>query len=228
MDGSNKGTKQKLTCGKWGIFAALLLALIVVISTNGTPIWWRFQFLAPHQRTLMWSCQSNVRQLSYGLNLYSQDYSGRFPPAFIGGVRPTSAARQWSMKPPVGWVDALFPYTLSSTLNYCPNTQGPYNGPPSHDATYYWFNRNLSAFPSSRVVRPIATLLLGDGNDGLDGADGTYSKNALPPQWINDYSSPCYRHLGGANYSFVDGHVKWLKPPQISSAPGAAYTFSTR
>jgi general secretion pathway protein G len=96
------------------------------------------------------------------------------------------------------------------------------------NATHIFYNGNLSAFPSTELTRPAATLLTGDGNDGREVADGTYNKTSLPAQWLNDYNSPAYRHLGGANYGFADGHVKWLRPDEISSAPGADYTFSTQ
>ena len=44
-----------------------------------------------------------------------------------------------------------------------------------------------------------------------------------------DLSNPAERHLEGANYSFADGHVKWLKQGQFghgcASPTTTAFTF---
>lgn len=36
------------------------------------------------------------------------------------------------------------------------------------------------------------------------------------------------RHFDGANYAFVDGHVKWMKGPNISPGGTAATSTSTQ
>jgi len=70
--------------------------------------------------------------------------------------------------------------------------------------------------------------MAGEGNDGTDVTDATYSKTSLPPNWLSDRTKPPWRHLGGANYLHADGHVAWLKPNEISTAPGQPHTFAVK
>lgn len=175
------------------------------------------------------SCQNNLMQLGLAFRIYREDYDGSFPPARIGGVRVVAPpVNAWDLKPPVGWEDALTPYLKNYSVNFCPGQGLKYGDPTTSSGTHFFFNGNLSALSSTKIKTPAATLLLGDGNDGHEQANGTYNKTALPARWLSDYNSPSYRHLGGANYTFADGHVKWLRPEKISTTPGAAYTFSNK
>jgi prepilin-type processing-associated H-X9-DG protein len=219
--------RRKLTGWEWGLFATPLLSLLAALLASSEPLSWRFPLLSPRERARMTHCQNNQRQLGVAFKQYMHDFDNTFPPAKIGGVRPVARGKEWNLNPPVGWVDALYPYMRSTTLNYCGASGLPMGDPIGRSGVHHYFNGNLSAFPAAKLKRP-ATLLTGDGNDGREVADGTYSKTSLPPHWLNDYNSPAYRHLGGANYGFVDGHVKWLRPDEISSAPGAPHTFSTK
>lgn len=59
---------------------------------------------------------------------------------------------------------------------------------------------------------PANRILYGDGN----GRKGTsyYTLNSRTFDPTSDYAR---RHLDGANYAFVDGHVKWAKPNEIGT-----------
>ncbi|MBV9867963.1 MAG: DUF1559 domain-containing protein [Abitibacteriaceae bacterium] len=176
------------------------------------------------------SCQNNLRQVALGFLQYQQDNEERFPP-----VSSSSLARmEMAATPPhdrlyYGWADALQPYLKSTQLYQCPAQKVASDPDPTHsDYTDYWFNSNLSAFNGDKLHQPARTLLLGDGNNNLDGTEHTdarYSLAAFPPTWFLNEATPPYRHLGGANYAFADGHVKWLKPAQFQTLSGVYYTF---
>ncbi len=219
--------RRKLTGWEWALFATPLLSLIAMIWLAGEPLSWRWHFLSPRGQARMSSCQNSLKQLGLGLIQYSRDYNDKFPPAKIGGVRPAAPTMTWNLNPPVGWEDATYAYTKNMSVFNCPASLSV-TDPISPRGNSFWLNGNLSAFPLAKLKRPAATLMCGDGNDGREVADGTYSKTSLPPQWLSDYTSPCYRHLGGANYLFADGHAARLRPDAISSAPGAPHTFSTQ
>jgi prepilin-type processing-associated H-X9-DG protein len=74
---------------------------------------------------------------------------------------------------------------------------------------------------------PARTIATGDGNDHTDAFNSAYTRSGLPYSWLADKKMPPYRHLGGANYSFVDGHVRWLRPEELSdeSPKAASFTF---
>ena len=140
-----------------------------------------------------------------------------------------------SYAPPYGWADALQPYIRNTAVYQCP--WDDHEGQDESGKTGFtdlWYNRRLSGVAEKQLASSTQTITSGDGNDGTDVTDARYSLSALPPQWLSDEKSPAYRHLyghlGGANYAFADGHVKWFKPENISSAPisGDNHTFSIR
>lgn len=75
---------------------------------------------------------------------------------------------------------------------------------------------------AKNIVSSKATnvLVLGDGNWNT----ARNSIRGLPKDWKQMPADLWFwRHMGGANYAFADGHVKWLKPENIVA--GAA-TFT--
>jgi prepilin-type processing-associated H-X9-DG protein len=51
----------------------------------------------------------------------------------------------------------------------------------------------------------------------------------LPQHWQSNENSPLYRHLGYANYLFVDGHAKSLDHERIQAQLGVqGFSFATR
>jgi prepilin-type processing-associated H-X9-DG protein len=142
-----------------------------------------------------------------------------------------------------GWADAIFPYVKTASLYQCPSEKQNSSGvpkvlPTERGYTDYWFNSNLNGFsigmamgiPQIDAKTQSRIIVMGDGNDGKDLTDARYNLPALPATWINDKTSPLYRHLENATYAFLDGHVKMLKPEQISngSAKESQYTFSPK
>jgi len=163
-------------------------------------------------------CLLNLKQIGLGITQYAQDYNEVFPLESVSNL-PSGAP---NYNPPYGWADALQPYLKSTQIFYCPLVKSP--RAPSGNTTLsgftdYWINRNISGIEMKKVTSPAVTLMLGDGNDGYDVTNARYSKSYLPLTWLNDETKPCWRHLQGAHYAFVDGHVKWLKPETISTSP---------
>ncbi len=163
------------------------------------------------------SCQANQRSVFIALLQYTADSDGKFPPA---------TSRQPKV---VGWADGLQPWIKCLTCYHCPKDKIIINGNASRAGyTSFWLNANLSGAPKSAVRFPASTFLLGEGSDGIDKTDATYSKSSLPTSWLTDSNSPAFRHLGGANYLFVDGHVAWLKPDEATSCFGRSDCFAVR
>ncbi len=172
------------------------------------------------------ACNVNMRNVGLTLKLYAQDFNGKLP--LSTNVAPLSAT---PTKTSIGWVDALIPYSGGGmpTLSICPASGIDRSFSPStRNYTTFWFNANLSGIVDNNVTSPTHTLCLGDGNDGSDLSNATYSKSSLPASWLSDTNSPAYRHLGGANYLMVDGSIHWLKPQQVTTFGGRKNAFAIK
>jgi len=181
------------------------------------------------------SCPSNLKQISLAIFMYDQDYDDKLPPAIFPGKT-------------VGWANGLQPYTKSYALFQCPlepYNQQKYNSLatkiriltgiyPHHEKapapnqprfTSYWLNSNIAGLADKDVVDPSRLIILGDGDGNSPESTASYAINHLPSAWIQLPDSPAKRHLGGANYAFADGHVKWLKP-NLKPDPNDSSTLS--
>lgn len=173
-------------------------------------------------------CPNNLKQISLGLLQYSQDFDEKLPMiAFSSTSNALDSKIPNEKKRFFGWADVLYPYTKNTQIFQCPLEANDSSNalPTARGYTDYWFNANLSGFAMKNAKAPAKIIAFGDGNDRDDLTDARYNLFSLPAAWIADQNSPAYRHIVGANYAFLDGHVKWLKPDQVGS--GAA-TFASK
>jgi len=193
--------------------------LLAVYAAVGILVMFIFPMIwpqPPRQNARRASCQSNLKQVSLGMLQYAQDFDERFP---LTNLNDASI----SETNPLGWVDALYPFTKSNQIFWCPcqEASGQRNSsttkPSDRDYTDYFLNRRLAGIDTEKNNLSPFTIMLGEGNDGTDAANARYSLSTLPPAWIANKESPLYRHLEGANYAFADGHVKWYKPTAITN-----------
>lgn len=141
------------------------------------------------QQAIDAGCESNLRALAQGFNLYARDYDGRIPMAPAGYATAGIAF----------WPD---PYVLSKH-NYC--DQGHANCPGHHQGGGY----------SRQVVNGTAhfawpTLpripVLGDRNPVIDARD--------TGDIINPFVANSENHSQrGQNVLFSDGSIEWLVEP---------------
>ncbi len=135
--------------------------------------------------------QSNLKQLSLGIIQYAFDNNNHLPDADT-------------------WVDEIMPYVKEKALFRDPST-------PTGEEYSYAFNRDLSGAESdtpdpqsfvinsvrspdgSRVAPAASTVLLFESTAGIKNASDTGQSVPKPG-----------RHLGGTDYAFADGHVRWL------------------
>jgi prepilin-type N-terminal cleavage/methylation domain-containing protein/prepilin-type processing-associated H-X9-DG protein len=191
----------------------VVIAIIAILAAILFPV-----FARARENARRSSCQSNVRQITLGIKQYLQDYDEKFPTAAVnaGGN-------------PYGWADAIQPYIKNEQVLQCPSDSTSASGTPTAgDYTDYFFNNNLSGIGESSLNYVSNTVLNGDATGDTarnPGAGATLSG-------CNAYSGGCtdsanslallnaaQRHLDGANYSFADGHVKWLKGASSTQSP---------
>ncbi len=139
-------------------------------------------------------CQSHLKQIALACKQYLQDYDERMPMISTGEQ---------------GWADSIQPYLKSWQVFQCPMEKEP----PKPLSSDYFLNARVEGAPRNKIPFGGQTILLGEGVD--NGATNSHFSE-LPLDWKTDNPSPAKRHLDGANYAFVDGHVKWLKPEKVS------------
>ncbi len=142
--------------------------------------------------------QSNLKQLSLGIIQYAFDNNNHLPDADT-------------------WVDELLPYVKDKTLFRDPSA-------PAGEEYSYAFNRALSGAvldapgqPSgvveavrsrdgSKVAPSVSTVMFFESTKGVKNASDTGQSVPKPG-----------RHLGGTDYAFADGHVRWLRDGTLPS-----------
>lgn len=147
------------------------------------------------------SCASNLKQIGLAFLQYAQDANEKAPP-----VANASG----------GWSQLLQPYLKSPAIFHCPSADGDKTG-----ATDYFYNARLAGTKGKlgTSAKPVFAILSGEGAADAN-ADSNLSQ--FPDSWRKDESSPAWRHLDGANYLFVDGHVKSYSAKKLFSARDAA------
>ncbi len=200
----------------------VVIAIIAILAAILFPV-----FARARENARRTSCSSNLKQISLGILQYTQDYDEKFPRSIVittvANVTPTN---------PYGWADAIQPYVKSVQLFQCPSeTEGPTDDPTDTAPGYtdYWYNYQLTAVSQSAVVSASQTVMNGDGNgnsaqyafngcnSSATGAPGVCSAAQITAKIATMTTTEALgRHLDGANYAFVDGHVKWLKASAIS------------
>jgi prepilin-type processing-associated H-X9-DG protein len=150
------------------------------------------------------ACQSNLKQMALAVAQYKDD-NEKFPPA-------TNSASDFAQAD--NWAGRIFPYVKSARVFQCPSDENA----TDEQKTSYGYNVRLDAHESK--IKNANSVIL------------HYEVRADANNWTQSGSAPAsvsakMRHLDGANYSFADGHVKWLKPAQITAEKpnGKNYTF---
>jgi prepilin-type N-terminal cleavage/methylation domain-containing protein/prepilin-type processing-associated H-X9-DG protein len=202
-----------------------VLAIIVVLAAILFPV-----FARARENARRASCQSNLRNLGLAIVQYVQDYDSRYPPAMNGALPWDSIIQPY--------VGAVVKINAPSGIFKCPSdyfirnsgrTPRSYAMPqPGADNSSGMSGTYISTAPvhyigwtESQIPAPSGTLLLVEHMFSKDKASGnnlgdTANVTCYGPSWpgfrSQDYEATVPIHLGGWNYLFVDGHVKWLRP----------------
>jgi prepilin-type N-terminal cleavage/methylation domain-containing protein/prepilin-type processing-associated H-X9-DG protein len=135
-------------------------------------------------------CLSNLKQLSLGLQQYVQDNNSRFPS--------------------VPWPQvALMPYVKEDSLFQCPSENQPIS-------TSYAMTPWMLMDPNGHSVlgRNEATLV--DATTAISLFELIEDASTVEIESTCGIAKVGVSHFGGANYAFVDGHVKWLTSVQFA------------
>ncbi len=165
------------------------------------------------------ACQSNLHQIGLAMQLYTENYGGRYP---AYGAQPPSCT----------WVDAMVPYTKSTQVFICPSDpdetyesgcglQQDVNGAPrTLNGGYALSVPELARQISTMRVRvPSRFILVTDARSTTDQviAVGSMSEPFLSPDTLKELSI-AFRHTERANALFADGHSKSLSPEEAGDS----------
>jgi len=189
----------------------VVIAIIAILAAILFPV-----FARAREKARQASCSSNHKQVALGWLMYAQDYDERA--AYMNMADPTYG-RVWVQT-------KLEPYIKNKQLWECPsydNIANPgtcelrvrggigYNWAwtavegPGGDVGW------ISGKKLARLERPAEFVIFCDGT--CMGAT-VYNVNTFDGWKAGEWPSG-WRHNGGANFAFADGHVKWQKPDSI-------------
>ena len=193
----------------------IVVAVLAVLAGIAFPV-----FVRVRERGRCATCQDNLRQIALAMQQYVADSSGRYP-----AMRSGSG---------VLWNDAVMPYVKERGIFRCPSRQSPLIENPSTDYAYNYTTLNTIPFwdsnanngpfgntqfngahEASIAISPSRVFLNYEGG-GSTGDGGPDTAVVETPWGTTEWMTAL--HSGGANFSYIDGHVKWRSKEEQLSA----------
>jgi prepilin-type N-terminal cleavage/methylation domain-containing protein/prepilin-type processing-associated H-X9-DG protein len=184
-----------LPCAGFTLIELLVvIAIIAILAAILFPV-----FSKAREKARQAGCLSNLKQLGLATKMYAEDYDEVNVAAYYNDSNAE-------------WYPLLQPYVNNLDVYRClsgPDYIDPYTG------LYlsYGMNSNGNGFwnavPDAAVLNAADVIVLADSTAGN-----------FFIGWWGGASYVDWRHSGGANFLFYDGHAKWKK-----STPPAEWTF---
>ena len=200
----------------------VVIAIISILASILFPV-----FARARENARRASCMSNMKQIALGCIMYSQDFDGNLFPYKYWGTGTSE-------------MEVLQPYIKNTQIFRCPSSDQNYKSPANCDADPTHFYCTSYGFPYvaasdpylaalmninwggsvtilDAVPEPSRTCLLAEVMAGSPSAPSTHGwpKFSARSATLTSTSPAAFvvtdRHMEGANYAFIDGHVKWLK-----------------
>jgi len=174
-----------------------VIAIIAILASFLFPV-----FAKAREKARQSACASNMKQLGLAIMMYTQDYDGVLP----------------YYQHPFGlaWYDDLQPYLKNRQIIVCPS-KSEWNPDDATHKTGYGLNETVfpSGLGSPNPPAAIALAEIGSPSETIGGADKNQGNVYMVGQSFSGSSSWPYnvdtRHNEGANFLFMDGHVKWMR-----------------
>ena len=193
-----------------------LVEILVVIAIIGVLAALLFAvFSRAREKGRSASCQNNLRQIAIAMQQYVGDNDGAFPPIFsVINEDPDNFKS-------LDWDGMINPYIKSRAIFYCPTNKAEsswvYTG--GNVAGYAYNNVDLNRLDKKAKVfsglreskfDSLSDIVLNYDYPIYVGDSSEYEtiEASCGPQPLIDL------HSGGANFSYGDGHVKWLSSQQ--------------
>jgi prepilin-type N-terminal cleavage/methylation domain-containing protein/prepilin-type processing-associated H-X9-DG protein len=215
--------KQSPARGFTLIELLVVIAIIAILAAILFPVFARARESA--RRT---GCLSNMKQMTTAILMYSQDYDEILPYQQDGDIC------DFAKSPHAVWLNSTVPYIKNRQVLYCPSSDvaAQWGLPTAASDSNYWYNGHASQKPLAAIPLPAESILF------VEWAHRTactgmrpYPKDTCPPAkqgqsgtcpdtfhpsstWgVNHQSGD--PQIRGANYPFVDGHVRFRTTSQM-------------
>ena len=157
---------------------------------------------------------------------YTQDYDELQPASWRGSAGYAVGSYKWRRM--------IFPYVASQQVYVCPSkadlttwdpaqawdSSNEWNGTAGYAMNVVHYTGGAPDDPAGKalasIVSPAETILLTDGS----GSEGFANSGGLNTHDYIRTGTEAKRHNEGANYSYIDGHVKWLNSSNTSCTTG--------
>jgi prepilin-type N-terminal cleavage/methylation domain-containing protein/prepilin-type processing-associated H-X9-DG protein len=187
----------------------VVIAIIAILAAILFPV-----FARAREKARQASCQSNLKQLCLGAQMYSTDYDSVFVPWALSDGTQT-----------IWWANAMMPYLKNEQILFCPSSPsagwkactcggaqaprplsyGVNCGEGGQGGTQMPSWHGTMWQPETAIEKPAETLWIGDSGCINLGPNNKYpTQGSTCPGWEA-------RHNEMANIGFCDGHVKALK-----------------
>lgn len=215
----------------------VVIAIIAILAAILFPVFGRARENARRS-----SCMSNMKQIGLGIMQYTQDYDEAYPPAaWNPGVEqddPSMPGRRYALAAGglcasgycVTWMDIIYPYVKSVQLFACPSARydeenpsyGYSNAISARNITNYdstlGGSRNNIPLKLAAVLRPAEIYTVVEYNYSAAYYANPYEVGRQARGALSNQKR-VIPHLGGANVTFADGHVKWVNAQVIKAIP---------
>ena len=198
----------------------VVIAIIAILAAILFPV-----FARARENARRASCMSNMKQIGLGFLQYTQDYDEKYPTQLTAAG---DTAYAYAFDPAqINWVNGVFPYIKSQQIFACPSQKVISLNAPGDSPVSYMMNGMLDrgiaggGITEAQVTESARTYLLWEAGGTYDWSR-RYPNDCTPAMTGCDLGAvpfvgiaPPMIHLDGANYGFVDGHVKWAKPTNL-------------
>jgi len=179
----------------------VVIAIIAILAAILFPV-----FARAREKARQNSCLNNQKQIALAWQMYVQDHDEWIPNYRM----PDNPSQSCS----TAWYVHLQPYIKNEQVYRCPSASEwyisyAYNG----YQLGYWTSSCAKRLPE--ITLPAETICCGEGKNGCSFLYYPTQRSGGPP-WYRDQVA--FRmHNEGANYSFCDGHAKWLPASVVDS-----------